>query len=196
MATSPKYFVTQDYEKYNLDEFLSQCKDLGFVNNTSRDKLRFDWMEENNGAYWAFVKDNKIISMSGCHPFPDIDNAYRIGYRSATLPGEDPFKGFSRYGHNGIPNRVLFQYQIRWCQSFGIMKFILTTNCDSDVGHMHMSHLMQVRINQCTNLSTYLGDRIVNGVNQSLWKYNIEEYVKSIKSLKQEEYYIIDQLKW
>tara|TARA_B100001250_G_C19814542_1_gene797572 strand:- start:4616 stop:5197 length:582 start_codon:yes stop_codon:yes gene_type:complete len=191
-----KYFVTQDFEKYNLDTFLKKCKDLGFVNNSSREAMRFDWIKENNGAYWAFVKDNDIICMSGCHPFEWYKNTYRIGYRSATIPGEDPFKGFSKYGYNGIPNRVLFQYQIKWCQSFGIKDFILTTNSKSKDKHLHMSHIMEVKINECTKLSEYLGDIELFGVQQSLWKYNIEEYVKSIKRLKQEDYYIIDKLKW
>ena len=191
-----KYFVTQDFEKYNLDAFLEKCKNLNFVNNVSRKKMKFDWIEKQNGAYWAFVKNNNIICMSGCHPFKQYENAYRIGYRSATIPGEDPFKGFSKYGYNGIPNRILFQYQIRWCQTFGIENFILTTNSKSNDKHLHMSHMMEVRINEYTNLSEYLGDIELNNVQQSLWKYNIEEYVKSIKRLKQEEYYIIDELKW
>lgn len=191
-----KYFVTQDFEKYNLDAFLEKCKNLNFVNNVSRKKMKFDWIEKQNGAYWAFVKNNNIICMSGCHPFKQYENAYRIGYRSATIPGEDPFKGFSKYGYNGIPNRILFQYQIRWCQTFGIENFILTTNSKSNDKHLYMSHMMEVRINEYTNLSEYLGDIELNNVQQSLWKYNIEEYVKSIKRLKQEEYYIIDELKW
>ena len=191
-----KYFVTQDFEKYNLDAFLEKCKNLNFVNNVSRKKMKFDWIEKQNGAYWAFVKNNNIICMSGCHPFKQYENADRIGYRSATIPGEDPFKGFSKYGYNGIPNRILFQYQIRWCQTFGIENFILTTNSKSNDKHLHMSHMMEVRINEYTNLSEYLGDIELNNVQQSLWKYNIEEYVKSIKRLKQEEYYIIDELKW
>ena len=33
------------------------------------------------------------------------------------------------------------------------------------------------------------------GVQQSLWKYNIEEYIESISRLKQEDYYIIEELK-
>ena len=61
---------------------------------------------------------------------------------------------------------------------------------------MYISHMIQVRINKLTNLSEYLGEKEVFGVTQSLWKYNIKEYVKSIKALKQEDYFIIDELKW
>jgi len=195
MTTTPKYFVSQDLYKHNFDGFMQRCKELGFENNASRKSMRLNWIKSQYGAYWAFVKDNNIISISGCHKFPDMDDTYRIGYRSVSLPGEDPFKGFSRYGYNAIPNRILFQYQIRFAQQKGAKHFILTTNSNSD-GHMYMSHMMQVRINKLTNLSEYLGERKVFGVQQSLWKYNVEEYVKSLKMLKQEDYFILDELKW
>jgi len=188
------YFVTQDFEKYDLDEFMSKCKKLGFKNNSSLKEMRWDWVYENMGSFWAFVKDDNIISISGCHPFPGMeDDPYRIGYRSAVIPGEDPFKGISKYGYNAIPNRVLFQYQIRFCQNIGVNNFILTTNCDKD-GYLDMSHVMEQKINKYTNLSEYLGDRIIFGTKQSLWKYNVEEYKKSILRLKQEKYFIIDQI--
>ena len=38
--------------------------------------MKFDWIEKQNGAYWAFVKNNNIICMSGCHPFKQYENAY------------------------------------------------------------------------------------------------------------------------
>ena len=57
-----------------------------------------------------------------------------------------------------------------------------------------MSHMMQVRINKCTNLSEYLGEQNLFGVQQSLWKYNVNEYIDSILRLKQEDYFIIEEL--
>ena len=82
------------------------------------------------------------------------------------------------------------QYQIKFCETIGIDNFILTTNSKS-TGHLYMSHMMQVQINKCTNLTEYLGEKMLYGVNQSLWKYNINEYKKSILRLKPEKYYII-----
>lgn len=191
-----RYLVSQDFEKYNLTKFMSKCNELGFKNNSSLKEMRWDWVKKNFGDFWAFIKDDDIIAISGCHPFPGMENdTYRIGYRSAVLPGEDPFKGISKYGYNAIPNRILFQYQIRFGQLIGIDNFILTTNSDKD-GHLHMSHVMEQRINKCTNLSEYLGDRIIFGVKQSLWKYNIKEYVTSMSKLKQEEYYILDEIRF
>jgi hypothetical protein len=55
--------------------------------------------------------------------------------------------------------------------------------------------MMQVKINKNTKLSEYLGEKMLFGVQQSLWKYNVEEYIDSISKLKQEDYYIIEELK-
>lgn len=190
-----KYLVTQDFSKYNLDKFMAKCDELGYENNSSRQAMKMDWVTANMGAFWAFVKNDNIIAISGCHPFPGMeDDTYRIGYRSAVLPGEDPFKGISKYGYNAIPNRVLFQYQIRFGQMMGVENFILTTNSDRD-GHLHMSHVMEQRINKYTNLSEYLGDRIIFNHKQSLWKYNISVYIETLSKLKPEPYYIIEDLK-
>jgi len=193
MTTTSKYIVTQDFTKYNLDKFMIKCDELGYKNNSSRKAMRMDWVRENFGDFWAFVKDEDIISISGCHPFPGMDDTYRIGYRAVQLPGEDPFTGLSKYGYNSIPIRVLLQYQIRFCQKIGVNDFILTTNSKS-TGHLYMSHMMQVRINKCTNLSEYLGEQNLFGVQQSLWKYNVNEYIDSILRLKQEDYFIIEEL--
>jgi hypothetical protein len=189
-----KYTITQDFTKYDLDKFMLRCEELGYKNNVSRKAMRMDWVKENLGSFWAFTKNQDIISISGCHPFPGMDDTYRIGYRAVQLPGEDPFTGLSRYGYNSIPIRVLLQYQIRFCRSIGVNEFILTTNSKS-TGHLHMSHMMQVKINKNTKLSEYLGEKMLFGVQQSLWKYNVEEYIDSISKLKQEDYYIIEELK-
>lgn len=190
-----EYLVTQDFSRYNLDKFMDRCAELGFHNNSSKREMRWDWVYENMGGFWAFVKDEDIISLSGCHPFPGMEgDTYRIGYRSVVIPGEDPFKGISKYGYNAIPNRILFQYQIRFCQRIGVENFILTTNSDRD-GHLHMSHVMEQRINKYTNLSEYLGDQMIFNHKQSLWKYNIDVYIESLSKLKPEPYYIIEELK-
>jgi|TARA_R100000030_G_scaffold17225_4_gene11639 hypothetical protein len=190
MSKEDNYFVSQDFDKYDLDRFMSICNKLGYKNNISRKAMKIDWVRKNFGDFWAFVKNDKIIAVSGCHPFPDLNDTYRIGFRAAQLPGEDPFIGLSKYGYNSISIRVLLQYQIKFCETIGIDNFILTTNSKS-TGHLYMSHMMQVQINKCTNLTEYLGEKMLYGVNQSLWKYNINEYKKSILRLKPEKYYII-----
>ena len=194
MTTTHQYLVTQNFDRYDLDGFMHKCAELGFKNNSSKKEMRWDWVTEKMGAFWAFVRDDEIISLSGCHPFPDIEDAYRIGYRSVVLPGTDPFKGISRYGYNAIPNRILFQYQIRFCQKIGIDRFILTTNSDRD-GHMDMSHRMEIQINKYTNLCKYLGDRKIFNSVQSLWEYDVNVYIDTISKLQPEPYYIIDELK-
>ena len=194
MQTIPKYSVHHSFTDYDLELFMKKCADLGYKNNSSKKEMRWDWVTENMGSFWAFMKDDEIISLSGCHPFPDMEDTYRIGYRSVVLPGTDPFKGISRYGYNAIPNRILFQYQIRFCQKMGINNFILTTNSDRD-GHLDMSHRMEVQIHKYTNLSEYLGDRLIFNHMQSLWKYDVNVYIESLSKLKPEPYYIIDEIK-
>ena len=67
---------------YQLDKvttellsFIDECDDLNYNNNSSLKALKFEWCLNTGGMWYATADQNKIISLSGIHPF-------KVGYRA------------------------------------------------------------------------------------------------------------------
>jgi hypothetical protein len=74
---------------YQLDKvttellsFIDECDDLNYTNNSSLKALKFEWCLNTGGMWYATADQNKIISLSGIHPFKD---GYRVLFRGAQL---------------------------------------------------------------------------------------------------------------
>ena len=57
-----------------LKEFCKVCATKGYRNNTDFGRLKLNKMVPPYGQYWVVKRDNKIICLSGCHEFPEIDD--------------------------------------------------------------------------------------------------------------------------
>lgn len=155
----------------SLLEFLSECDKLGFNNNNSLESMKFQWCLDEGGMWYATYCDDKIISISGIHPWTD---GYRALFRGAQLYPRDI--GLNRYHmqsfcfHSQLPLQIEYALQ----NNSGII--YVTTNVDNDnSGKM-------TRINRTFHhlekfgLVTGFGTVQVYDVDQSIWMLDIAKY--------------------
>lgn len=107
------------------------CKQEGLINNASADAMKIGkWGEE---AWWCTWHNNKIISISGCHAWPEYGkDAWRLMVRTATLReyrGRAP--GSLRKMHNDFNWGHILSHQVDYAARKGAKKMYFTTNSDS-----------------------------------------------------------------
>lgn len=165
-----------------LQEFCNECKELGYQNNSSFQRMNLLWCKS-VGEYWCAIKDDKIIAVAGCHPLPEYnDKAWRIMYRGCELPGNDTFKGLGKGDWNSITQREFIPLMIKWIPSD---ELYITTNIDHEHsnGKAARNHrLMSLLAKQ--GILDNCGDMTLNSVNQTIWKLNINEYTRRRERIK------------
>ena len=174
-----QFRVTTSCDTDILEDFCNKCAALGYTNNSSIDKLKFDFVKENNGIYHYAFLNNVLVSLAGCHHLPQVsDTAYRIAYRGVQLPGVDTYKGLSRNHFNAIPWRVLLNYQIDHCQQIGGTEFFTSTNVKDEFGRIPKTNKMMQYISQ-KGIMIPFGTINIFNTDQRLWKLNLEKYDQS-----------------
>jgi hypothetical protein len=157
-----------------LEEFCAECDRLGFVNNSSIDRMKFDEVNE-FGGYFGMMYNGKLVSVAGYSHFPEMgDDAWRIFYRSASFPGHSPSKGLNR----GIGKRAKL-YIDEFIKVLPNQKLYITTNLDNG-GYKHI-----VRYHKAMKISHKLKssfiihecDMQLFGVMQSIWRFSVDEYL-------------------
>lgn len=165
-----------------LQTFCDECKELGYQNNSSFERMKLLWCKE-VGEYWCAIKDNRIVAVAGCHPLPEVaDDAWRIMFRGCELPGNDTFKGLGKGDWNSITQREVIPLMIEWIPS---NKLYITTNIDYDHsnGKSARNHRLMGLLAKQGILDHYK-DMFLNGVNQTVWKLNIDEYTRRRERIK------------
>lgn len=187
-------FLTNDHIDLIL-EFCKRAAKAGYKNNSSIELMKF------NGEYdlrevpkfWGILKDDTLISVSGCHhwqgkgPLEGIKFMMRCLFRSATLPEyQNVIQGLSKYHMNSLPFSVLLPYQINEGMKEGIKHFYITTsNGDHDAsGKMKRTH-RALHLLEKNNIVKYCGDEIFYSTPQTKWEINIPEYLKALRSFHQ-----------
>ena len=164
---------------YQVDDrllkFLDECERKGYYNNNTLESLKFDWCLDIGGAWFATVKNNKIISLSGIHPWA---NGWRALFRGVQLEAR-PI-GLNRHHMQSYPFYSHLPQQIKFAFNNNIdihNDFVyITTNTETD------SSGKMTRINKTfyhlekLGLVKNLGEHDVYNVKQNTWILNIENY--------------------
>jgi hypothetical protein len=157
-----------------LKQFCKECERLGYENNSSLERMNLLWCKD-VGQYWCAVKDDKIVAVAGCHPFPEAGkNAWRIMYRGCELPGNDTFKGLGKGDWNSITQREFIPLMIKWIPSKDLYITTNINNAHSNGKATRNHRLMGLLAKQ--KILDKVQDMCYNGVDQTVWKLNIEIY--------------------
>jgi hypothetical protein len=157
-----------------LKDFCSTCDDLGYHNNNSLSAMRFSWCLEQNGSWWVTVKDHKIISISGIHPFKDGWRALFRGAQTETRP----IQGLNRYQMQSYCVHSQLPLQIEYAESISgkDVPIYITTNIDNDasgsMSRVHRSFFQMEKGGMVVNC----GEEEVFGVRQVVWKLDKDRY--------------------
>tara|TARA_B100000085_G_scaffold70905_1_gene63562 strand:- start:1215 stop:1739 length:525 start_codon:yes stop_codon:yes gene_type:complete len=151
-----------------LEDFIEQCTLLGWKNNSSLKELRWEWCLE-GGMWYATYNDDKIISLTGIHPFKD---GYRALYRGAQLSPR-PIKGLSRYQMQSWGIYDHLPLQIEFAKG---KPLYITTNIDKDnSGRMNRIHKSFTAMAK-GGMVDYIDDEKIFNALQSVWKLNVNRY--------------------
>jgi hypothetical protein len=178
-----------------VEEFCKACKLAGYKNNDSLKSLKLDWCLELGGQFFLTYLNDKIISLSGCHPLPEAGKGiYRILFRGATLPEYQNLHGtLSKTHMNSIPFYHHAPEQIKWATIAGYANCVITTNRSNKDGitSMNKSHrvfklLEKQHIVSCLHESLWLFNN-----DQSVWNLNTDNYFISRNNFKERHGYSI-----
>lgn len=154
-----------------VKNFIDQCKIKGYKNNESLAAMKWHWCIENGGAWYATLKNDKIISMSGIHPFKD---GYRALFRGAQLESR-VVSGLNRYQFQSWGMYSELPLQINFAKNLPIY---ITTNIYNDAsGKMNRIH-NAFKVLHKNKIVEYCGDEEIFYTSQSIWKLNTDCYLK------------------
>jgi len=186
-----KRLTTVGYTERHLgfvEEFCKECQASGYKNNESVEAMKLEWCLSRGGQFFLTYLDDRIISLSGCHPLKEVgENVYRVLFRGATLPEYQNILGIMSKTHmNSTPFYYHLPRQVSWATASNYETFVVTTNHNNQDGieTMSKSHrvfqlLEKQGIVDCIhkNLKLFYTD-------QSVWKINLEKYNFARQSFK------------
>jgi len=167
-----------------LEIFCRKARALGYTNNASLKRMKYDWCKE-NGEYFCAIKGNDIIAVAGCHKCPEIhEGAWRILFRGCELPGTSPYKGLNKGDWNSITQRDFIPKFIDYCQSKDL--YISTNISNEHSGKALRNHrLMSILANQKDAYLNYICDMALNKTEQTIWQLNIGKYLERRSKLNE-----------
>ena len=172
-----------------VEEFCRACELFGYKNNTSVKSMRLDWCLNLGGQFFLTYSNDKIISLSGCHPLPEAgEYVYRILFRGATLPEYQNLHGtLSKTHMNSIPFYSHVPRQVNWAKTSGYNTYAITTNHSNKDGieSMSKSHrvlglLEKQKLVTCLQYDLWLFNNV-----QSVWGLNLDNYTAARNNFKE-----------
>ena len=162
--------ITLDTATPELMEFISECDKLGFKNNNSLEAMRIEWCVDNGGTWFATFDKDKIVGISGVHPFWDGVRALFRGCQLYSIPG-----GLTK----NHMNCWMFKYHLPLViDMYWHKPIFVTTNINNDAsGKM-------IKLNKLYNhlskkgFYDHLGDWLIYEVQQNVWELNTDFYTK------------------
>ncbi len=173
-----------------LEEFCSAASAAGFSNNESLRKMKFggEFDLQTVPEFWGIVFNGKLISVSGCHLWPDhSSNTFTINrclFRSATLPEfNNVVPGLSKTHMNSLPFSIMLPYQVEWGIKKGCWDHRITTSHgDHDAsGKMKRTH-RALELLEKQGIVSFFDQDILYSTPQTVWRLNLEPYLKALRA--------------
>lgn len=163
-----------------VEKFCEECGRVGYKNNDSIKSMRLDWCLGLGGQFFLTYYNDKLISLSGCHPLPQAgQGVYRILFRGATLPDyQNLSSALSKTHMNSIPFYFHAPRQINWAKVVGYTDYAVTTNHSNKDGIASMSKSHRVfKLLERQGIVSCLHEnlRLFNN-DQSVWSLNVDNY--------------------
>lgn len=154
------------------------CKDQNFSNNTSLDKMKWEWCLE-VGTWTVATEDGKIVSIAGVHPLPEVsEHAYRCLFRGAQLPGYTLGTGRDIF-KTGIQLSYLLDLQIRWAMEKNInADLYISTNINDDGGKSQRMNNTIMPLLAKRGIWELDRQMELYNVPQNLWRINVLTYME------------------
>ena len=174
-----KLEVIENPNSAMMQTFYSECKGLGFENNSSAQAIKYEWaVNERKGRFWGLSVQGRLVSFAGCHLLTEIgDSAFRLQFRGCELPGADLKKTLSKGHFNASTFRELLPYQIEYAIENGAEELFISVN------HGNKNHRAMALMERQGYLE-YYKDLDLFYTPQTLWKFNAPFYLEQRKKVK------------
>jgi len=163
-----------------VEKFCLIAKEHGYENNESLKAMKLEWCLEQGGQFFLTYFNDKIISLSGCHPLPQAgEDVHRIMFRALTLP---EYKNLQGTLHKGLMNAIPFYNhipeQINWIKGLtdNYTKLVITTNHANEITSMEKSHRVLKLLEKQKIVSCMHENLFLFNTNQSVWLLNQDIY--------------------
>jgi hypothetical protein len=167
-------------DKSVVEGFCKECEALGWVNNSSLKAMKFERTINEGGGFFGITVNDKLVSVAGYQYLPQIsENAWRIFFRSATLPKSGTNKGL----HRGTGARGKL-YINSFITELPTKDLYVTTNVENPVYGEITRYDRSLKIESKINDSyiEYIKEVILYDTPQTLWKLNVEKFLESTKN--------------
>lgn len=158
-----------------IEDFCRECSLLGYKNNESLESMKFNF-----ATFFAALDNEKIISLAGVHPLPEVNkNAWRCLFRGAQLPGYTPQWSMNIF-KSGIQFSQLLYRQIQYVKKINDKsEFYISTNLNSNTGAKshRMNSVIMPRISKLGVWSLHTENMMLYHVPQNLWKLDVSKYL-------------------
>lgn len=173
MVLMEKLKVISDIRSHiGFKAFMTKCNELGYYNNSTIERFRFDRVDNNWGNIWGLAKGNDLIATAGCHLFEEYDSdSFRLQFRGCEIPGTDVKRGLSKGHWNSMTWRELIPYELDLAYKVGIYKFYITTNTDNR-NHRTMTNMAKQGYLELDKIT------MLNNTEQAIWRFNDEKYLE------------------
>lgn len=157
-----------------LKDFLELCRHMGFLNNSSLSAIKWQWLLDNGGSWWATRVGDHIASISGIHPFHDGYRALFRGVQTYQRPA-----GLNKYHMSSYPFAEHLPLQMEWAE---IIKddpdvpIYITTNTENDASGKMLRINKVFHLLEKTKIVDFMGEDSVYYTKQNIWKVNKKEY--------------------
>lgn len=166
-------------DKTTVEEFCKECEALGWVNNSSLKAMKFERTINEGGGFFGITVNDKLVSVAGYHHLPQIsENAWRIFFRSATLPKSGTNKGLHR--GTGARGKIYINSFINELPNKSL--YVTTNVSNAEYGKItRYDRLLKLESKINDSYIEYIQEVILYDTPQSLWKLNVEKFLESTK---------------
>lgn len=179
-------FKIVEYDPSLLDDlklFCEKCKSQDMKNNESLKALKFGkWGKQEK--WWVIYHYNKIISISGAHYLPHVNqNCYMVNYRLATLK---EYRGYASPKMNSRMQNCfgfgrMVPYQIDWCIKHGATDCVISMTSEKysndNSGTMHKAYKLAKKFYPMEDKLTLMHeDYPLYGIRQDIWRFNVRDF--------------------
>jgi hypothetical protein len=171
----------------SIAEFCEECRSVGYKNNSSLEEMKFgkEYDLKDIPKFWALIKENKIISVSGSHRWKNKQGEFisaRCLFRSASLPQYKVIDILNKNHMNSVPFSLLMPYQIYQGVQEGIENFYITTSSGyhDASGKMKRTHRALELLGK-NGLVEFEAEEIMYSTLQTRWKINLDKYLQALK---------------
>lgn len=153
-----------------MTKFLDECDTRGFMNNNTLAAMKYDWCIDEGGAWFGTFDNNRLVSLSGIHPFKD---GYRVLLRGAQL--ESNHIGLNKYHMQSYCFHSQLPLQIEFADDYPVY---ITTNTLHDASGKMGRINKTFELLEKVGLVSYVSTEEIYYVEQNIWKLNKDRYLE------------------